>query len=104
MGYKPGEKEGGENHEIRTASLGVKQKYQGYEVKQYNIITNVLGGWCRDLEVGSKTKGVLHNMQKAVISGTLNISRTLKNWFMLSLHISGYGLMHARSLESKKEA
>ena len=28
--------------------------------------------------VGSKSKGVLHNMQKAVISGTLNISRTFK--------------------------
>ena len=44
----------------------------------------VLGGWSRDLEdelnelVGSKSKGDLHNMQKAVISGTLNISRTLK--------------------------
>ena len=24
MGYKPGEKEGGENHEIRTAPLGIK--------------------------------------------------------------------------------
>ena len=44
----------------------------------------MLGGWCRDLEVelrelvGSKSKVVLHNMQKAVISGTLNISRTFK--------------------------
>ena len=53
-------------------------------MKQYNIIMDVLGGWCRDLEaelkefVGSKSKGVLHNMQKAVISGTLNISRTFK--------------------------
>ena len=48
------------------------------------IIMDVLGGWSRDLEdelnelVGSKSKGVLHNMQKAVISGTLNISRTFK--------------------------
>ena len=45
---------------------------------------NVLGGWPPDLEdelnelVGSKSKGVLHNMQKAVISGTLNISRMFK--------------------------
>ena len=43
---------------------------------------DVLGGWCRDLEVKlkelveSKSKGVLHNMQQAVLSGTLNISRT----------------------------
>ena len=62
----------------------LKQKYQGYKVKQYNIIMDVLGGWCRDLEVelkelvGTKSKVVLHNMQKAVISGTLNISRTFK--------------------------
>ena len=56
---------------------------EGYEVKQYNIIMDVLGGWCRDLEfklkelVGSKSKGVLHHMQKAVLSA-LNISRTFK--------------------------
>ena len=56
MGYKPGEKGGGENHEIRTAPLGpeLKQKYQGYEVKQYNIIMDVLEGWCPDLEVQLK--------------------------------------------------
>ena len=28
--------------------------------------------------VGSKSKGVLHNMQKAVLLGTLTITRTLK--------------------------
>jgi len=45
---------------------------------------DVLGGWSRDLEdelnelVGSKSKGVLHNMPKAVISGTLNICGTFK--------------------------
>ena len=45
---------------------------------------NVLGGWCPDLEVelkelvGGRSKVVLHNMPKAVISGTLNISRTFK--------------------------
>ena len=86
MGYRPGEKGGGEKHEIRTAPLGpeLKQKYQGYEMKQYNIIINVLGGWFRDLEVrlkelvGSKSNGVLHNMDRAVLSGTLNISRTFK--------------------------
>ena len=53
-------------------------------MKQYNIIINVLGGWFRDLEVrlkelvGSKSNGVFHNMQRAVLSGTLNISRTFK--------------------------
>ena len=55
----------------------LKQNYQGYKVKQYNIIMDVLGGWSRDLEdelnelAGSKSKGVLHNMQKAVNLGNI---------------------------------
>ena len=57
---------------------------------------DVLGGWCRDLEVelkelvGSKSKAVLHNMQKTVISGTLNFSQTFKlaTWTMnIALHL-----------------
>ena len=52
----------------------LKQKYQGYEVKQYNIIMNVLGK-LKEL-VGSKSKGVLHDMQKAVLSGTLRKHRS----------------------------
>ena len=53
-------------------------------MKQYNIIMDVLGGWCRNLEVklkelvGNKSEGVLRNMWKAVLSGTLNIARTFK--------------------------
>ena len=84
MGYKLGEKGGGENHEIRPLRWELKQKDQGYEVKQYNVIMDVVRGWCQDLEVklknlvGSKSKGVLHNMWKAVLSGTLNIARTFK--------------------------
>ena len=85
MGYKPGEKGGGENHaEIYGPHRWELKKYQGYEVKQYNIIIDVLGGRCRDLEVklkelvGSKSNGVLHDMQKAVLSGTLNSARTFK--------------------------
>ena len=75
--------------EEKTAKYGplrweLKQNYQRYKVKQCNIIMDVLRGWSLDLEdelnelVGSKSKGVLHNMHKAVISGTLNISRTFK--------------------------
>ena len=62
----------------------LKQQYQGYEVRQYNIIMDVLGGWSRDLDVtmkelvGSRSKRVLQNMQKAVLSGSLNIARTFK--------------------------
>ena len=74
MGYKPGEKGGGENTRKYGPHRWELKKYQGYEV----------GGWCRDLEVklkelvGSKSNGVLHDMQKAVLSGTLNIARTFK--------------------------
>ena len=49
-----------------------------------NIILDVLGGWSKDLDVtlqklvGSKAKGVLKKMQKACLSGTLNIARFFK--------------------------
>ena len=62
----------------------MKQRYPGYEINQYNIILDVLGGWSKDLDdtlqnlVGSKVKGVLKKMQKACLSGTLNIARTFK--------------------------
>ena len=32
----------------------LKQKYQGYEVKHYNIIMDLLGGWCRDCKLQRK--------------------------------------------------
>ena len=62
----------------------LKQRYPGYEINQYNIILDVLGGWNKDLDVtmqklvGSKAKDVLKKMQKACLSGTLNIARTFK--------------------------
>jgi len=60
------------------------QRYPGYEINQSNIILDVLGGWSKDLDVnlqkltGSKAKVVLKKMQKACLSGTLNIARTFK--------------------------
>ena len=60
----------------------LKQRYPGYEINQYNIILDLLGGWSQDLDVtlqklvGSKAKSVLKKMQKACLSGTLNIART----------------------------
>ena len=62
----------------------LKQQFPGYEVKQHNIIIDVLGGWSREMDttmyeiVGNRSKEVLKRMQKAVLSGTLNISRTFK--------------------------
>jgi len=45
---------------------------------------DVSGGWCRNLDVElkelvrSKSKGILHNTQRAVILETSNISRAFK--------------------------
>ena len=62
----------------------LKEQYKGYELHQYNIIMDVLGGWSKETEisvrslVGRKTTQVLERMQKAVLSATLNIARTFK--------------------------
>ena len=62
----------------------MKQRYSGYDIAQYNIIKDVLGGWSKDLDatlqklVGNRAKDVLRKMQKASLSGTLNIARTFK--------------------------
>ena len=62
----------------------MKQRYPGYEIAQYNIIIDVLGGWSKDLKdtlqklVGNRAKDVLRKMQRACLSGSLNIARTFK--------------------------
>ena len=62
----------------------MKQRYPGYEIAQYNIIIDVLGGRSKDLNdtlhnlVGNRAKDVLRKMQKACLSGTLTIARTFK--------------------------
>ena len=51
---------------------------------QYNITMDVLGGWSRTMEeglwklLGKKTKDVLRNMQKSVVSSPLNITGMFK--------------------------
>ena len=62
----------------------LKQKYNGYGVKQYNVIIDVLGGYSKDLEesvrklLGARARGVVEQMQESVIWNTLNIARTFK--------------------------
>ena len=62
----------------------MKQRYPGYEITQYKIIIDLLEGWSKDLNdtlqklVGNRAKDVLRKMQKACLSGTLNIARTFK--------------------------
>ena len=70
----------------------MKQRYPGYEIAQYNIIIDVLGGWSKDLNdtlqklVGNRAKDVLRKMQTACLSGTLNVSTSedsVANWAFL---------------------
>ena len=62
----------------------LKQKYNGYGVKQYNVIIDVLGGYSKDLEesvrklLGATARGVVEQMQESVIWNTLNIAKTFK--------------------------
>ena len=62
-----------------------KQQYRGYTIKQYNIIIDILGGYSSETRENvilllGKTKAdkTLFNKQKAVISSTLNITRSFK--------------------------
>ena len=63
----------------------LRRRYPGYKTEQHNIIIDALGGSSRSVKeslrqlVGSgRCKSVLRNMQKAVISSSLNIARTFK--------------------------
>ena len=62
-----------------------KEQHRKYTIDQYNIIIHVLGGYYSETRENviprfGKTKAdkTLLNMQKAVISNTLNISRSFK--------------------------
>ena len=63
----------------------LRRRYPGYKTEQHNIIIDVLGGSSRSVKgslrqlVGSgRCNSVLRNMQKAVVSSSLNIAKTLK--------------------------
>ena len=64
--------------------LELKQQHPGYEVQQYNIIIDALGGWSKDVEetmkklVGARSKCVLEKIQKVTISYSLHIARYFK--------------------------
>ena len=73
----------------KTAKYGLlrwelKQRYPGYEVKQFNIIIDVLEEWSVEVEetmkelVGQRSRSVLRQMQKVILSHSLNIARTFK--------------------------
>ena len=62
----------------------LKRQFPGYDIQQFNIIINVLGGVSRKTldsikeSVGVRSDKILLDMQKAVISSTLNIARSFK--------------------------
>ena len=64
--------------------LELKRQFPGYDIGQYNIIIDDLGGWSTEVEeamrelFGAQGGEILLRMQRAVISDTLNIARTLK--------------------------
>ena len=73
----------------KTAKYGplrweLKQQYPGHEVKQFNIIIDVLGGWSVDVEetmkdlVGQRSRSVLRWIQKVILSHSLNIAQAFK--------------------------
>ena len=71
----------------KTAKYGplrweLKQQYPGYEVKQFDILVGVFGGWSVDLEETMKdlvgSRSVLRRIQKVILSHSLNIARAFK--------------------------
>ena len=68
-----------------SLQLELKRQFPGYQVKQFNITMDVLGGYSKELEstirspVGvSRGREVLLKMQKVVLSQSLNIARYFK--------------------------
>ena len=72
-----------EEKTMKYAPLRLELK--GFNIVQYNIIIDVLGGYSKDLKksvrelVGSeRSTAVLGRMQKSVVSSSLKIARSLK--------------------------
>ena len=62
----------------------LEQRYPEYRVTQFNIIVDVLGGYSRDVRkalkelVGDKSDTIALQVQKSVITSSLNIARGFK--------------------------
>ena len=62
----------------------LEQRYPEYRVRQFNIIVDVLGGYSRDVRkalkelVGDKSDTIVLQIQKSVITSSLNIARRFK--------------------------
>ena len=73
-----------EDHQVWPLRWKLKQQFPGYDIRKYNIIIDVLNGWSIEVDetmrelFGARGGEILLRMQRAVISHTLNIARTLK--------------------------
>ena len=62
----------------------LREKNPGHQVRQYNIISDVLGGYSANVShaakelVGEKSATILQRMQRSVILNTLNIACSFK--------------------------
>ena len=62
----------------------LKERYPGYQVTQYNIIIDVLGGYSREVKqvlkklVGDRINSVAFKVQKSVLSSSLHIAKSVK--------------------------
>ena len=67
-----------------THHAELKERYLGYQVTQYNIIIDVLGGYSREVKqalkklVGDRSNSVAFKMQKPVLRSSLRIARSVK--------------------------
>ena len=78
------QKEEEQNSKYAPLRREIRQQYPHYKIAQYNTIIDVLGGVSRKALdsikelVGVRADKILLDMQKAVISSTLNIARSFK--------------------------
>lgn len=65
--------------------LGLKKQWQGYQITQYNIVMDVLGGYSEEVRefaqslVRERSEIVLKNMQEAMLTNILKIATSMKN-------------------------
>ena len=65
-------------------TIDLTNRYPEYKVNQYNIIMDVPGGCSKEVEqnikelVGDKCESIMRQMQKAILSSSLQIARMFK--------------------------
>ena len=75
------EKDAEKTTKYRPLRWELEQRYPEYRVTQFNIIVDVLGGYSRDVRkalkelVGDKSDTIALQIQKSVITSSLNIAR-----------------------------